>query len=90
MGQYFEDLARVLCEIQRVLKPGRAAIVLAGPLVVGGMALQVHEIIGEMAEAVGLQWVGTQAIGAHPDRANSNGNGIKAGKHQDCVIGLVK
>jgi DNA modification methylase len=90
MGQYFEDLAQVLCEIQRVLKPGRAAIVVVGPLVVGGRVLQINEIIGEMAEAVGLQWVGTQAIGAHPDRENSNGNGIKAGKHQDCVIGLVK
>ncbi len=90
LGQYFEDLAQVLCEMQRVLKPGRAAIVVVGPLVMDGMVLQVHEVIGGIAEAVGLQRVGIKAIGAQRDPESLNGNRKKVFKYQEYVVGLVK
>jgi DNA modification methylase len=90
LGQYFEDLAQVLCEMQRVLKPGRAAIVVVGPLVVDRMVLQVHEIIGGLAEAVGFQRVGTKAIGARHTPGSLNGNKKRVFKCREYVVGLVK
>ncbi|MCI0529926.1 MAG: site-specific DNA-methyltransferase [Nitrospira sp.] len=90
LGQYFEDLAQTLCEMQRVLKPGKAAIVVIAPWVLDGMIFQVHEVIGGIAEAVGFQRVGTKAIGEHPDSENLNGNRKKICKYQEHVVGLVK
>jgi hypothetical protein len=90
LGQYFEDLAQVLCEIQRVLKPGKAAIVVMGPLVMDGMVLQVHEVIGGIAEAVGFQRVGTKAIGVQRNPESLNGHSKKVFKYQEYVVGLVK
>jgi DNA modification methylase len=90
LGQYFEDLAQVLYEIHRVLKPGRAAIVVVGPLVIGGMILQVHEIISGIAEAIGFQQVGARPVGGHHDRKSLNGNRKKICKFQEYIVGLVK
>jgi DNA modification methylase len=90
LGQYFEDLAQVLCEMQRVLKPGRAAIMVVGPLVMDGMVLQVHEIIGGIAEAVGFQRVGTKAIGVHHNPESLNGSRKKVYRYQEYAVGLVK
>jgi hypothetical protein len=90
LGQYFQDMARVLSEINRVLKPGKAAVVVVGTLVVQGIILQPHEILSELAEAAGLQWIASKAIEMGVDDRNRTAHRTKAYAYSQYVIGLVK
>jgi len=90
LGQYFQDVAQALSEMQRVLKPGKAAVVVAGTLTIQGVILQTHEILSEIARAVGFQWVASKAIEAGCDDQNHNGHKTRACAYQEYVMGLVK
>ena len=90
LGQYFQDMAQVLSEMNRVLKPGKAAIMVVGTLRVQGIILQPHEILSELAEAVGFQWIASKAIEVGIDNQNHPNHRTKACTAQEYVIGLVK
>jgi hypothetical protein len=96
LGQYFQDMAETLSEMQRVLRPGKAAIILVGPSRMGGVTVPTHEILGAIGESIGFQLVGIKAKGMnHEGRLmqvirRGNGNGIDTGRHQEYVVGLIK
>lgn len=56
--RYLSDMRRVLLEINRVLKPGGAAIVALGPSLLSREAPDAGAIIGDLAKEVGLHKVG--------------------------------
>ena len=96
LGQYFQDMAETLSEMQRVLKPGKAAIIVVGSSTLGGITVPTHEILGAIGESIGFQLVGIKANGINHDRhlmqaiRKSNGNGTEARLHQEYVVGLIK
>jgi DNA modification methylase len=98
LGQYFQDMAQSLSEMYRVLKPGKAAIVQAGPVnLQGGGISSAYEIIGALAEAIGFQWVGTSAKaadhtsrGLFPVSRVGKADEIRARRPAEYVLGLVK
>ena len=96
LGQYFQDMAETLSEMQRVLKPGKAAIIVVGPSAAGGITVQTQEILGAIGESIGFQMVGIKAKGISYDRRlmqlirKSNGNGMEARLQQEYIVGLVK
>jgi DNA modification methylase len=49
--RYFEDMAAVLAEVGRVLRPGRHAVVVVCPSQIAGVTVETHALLAELAEA---------------------------------------
>jgi DNA modification methylase len=56
--QYLSDLRKVLLEICRTLRPEGLALLLAGPRLVADQNADAQEVLGQIAESVGLRVVG--------------------------------
>lgn len=56
--RYLSDMRRVLLEIKRVLKPGGAVVMALGPSVISTEKPDAGEVMGGLAESVGLVKVG--------------------------------
>lgn len=52
--QYFDDMARVIAEAGRVLRPGRHAIVVVCPSTIAGVSVPTHELLAAVGEMSGL------------------------------------
>lgn len=51
--RYFDDMAAVLGEIGRVLRPGRHAVVVVCPSQIAGVAIATHALLADLGEATG-------------------------------------
>jgi DNA modification methylase len=49
--RYFDDMAAVLAEVGRVLRPGRHAVVVVCPSQIAGVPVETHTLLAELAEA---------------------------------------
>ena len=54
VGRYYEDMAKVLAEVRRVLRPGRGAVFVVGNSVIRGVDLRIADCFAELGECVGL------------------------------------
>lgn len=97
LAQYFVDLRDALREMARVLRPGRAAIVVVGPSTMRGVRIDTARCLGAMAESTGLALVGIADRRLDRDRrlmpARAANNGltlIEQRMHEEQVIGFVK
>ena len=54
VGRYYEDMAKVLAEVRRVLRPGRGAVFVVGNSVIRGVDLRIADCFAELGERVGL------------------------------------
>jgi len=59
LRQYLSDLKKMLAEIQRVLRPGGVALVVAGPTIFGSQAADATTVMKQLGENVGLSLVGS-------------------------------
>jgi DNA modification methylase len=58
LHRYYSEITRMLSETRRVLKPGKAAIVVVGSSTMRGIDTQTHICIGEIGQGLGLELVG--------------------------------
>jgi DNA modification methylase len=96
VAYYYHDLKASLQEMVRVLKPGRAAVLVVGSSNICGIEIKVPAVTAELAQSVGFRLIGV----AHreiardarlmPISRRANREGIEARMHEEGVIGLVK
>ena len=55
IGNYFSDMEKTIKEAYRVLKPGGACYLVIGNTVIYGTHIFVDEVLGEIAERIGMQ-----------------------------------
>jgi len=97
LHRYYSEMKAVLSEMHRLLKSGRAAIVVVGTSQMRGLDTETHTCLGEIGETVGFELVhiGTRRLDRDkrmmPARWNTDGKSqIEARMHEEYVIGLCK
>lgn len=95
--KYFIEMALVLKEIYRVLRPDSAAIVVVGPSIMRGISVRTHECLAEIAAMLGFEVVGIvqRALDRNkrmmPARfGQKRASMIEQRMHEEYVIGLYK
>ena len=94
--KYFWDMRLVLGEMLRVLKPGKAAVVVVGPSTIRGATLETHTHLATLASHEGFKVVGVEKRQLDRDRRmmpvrfNHDNSGIERRIHEEYVIGLLK
>jgi DNA modification methylase len=97
LRRYYSEMTRTLREMLRVLKPGRAAVVVVGTSTMRGRDTQTQVCLAEIGRALGLQVAGIRErrldrnrrmmpAGAHVDAASQ----IQQRMHSEYVIGFYK
>ena len=95
--RYYSEMTRTLREMYRVLKPGKAAIVVVGNSILSGKDIQIHQCLADIGKSLGFQVpkIGIRQldrnrrmmpVGFHVD-ANSM---IQQRMHEEYVIGFYK
>lgn len=93
---YFTEMRTCLKEMLRVLRPGKAAVIVVGASTIRAVKVKTALALAEIAEALGFKVVGVQARPIDRDRRlmpisrDGNGEGIEARIHEEHVIGLLK
>ena len=97
LHRYYTEMTEALAEMYRVLKPGKAAIVVVGTSTLCGLDTQTHTCLGEIGQNFGFELVG---IGMRqldrdkrmlPARWNKQKNTqIEARMHEEYVIAFLK
>lgn len=97
LRKYLLEMAQVLGEMNRVLKPEKGAVIVVGPSLMRGFEVLTHEYLAEIGEATGLRLVGIQKRKIDRDRRmlpvsfGRNGDSvIEQRMHEEFVVGFVK
>ncbi len=97
LRKYFTEMEQVLREMLRVLREGRAAVVVVGTSTMRGLDVQTHVCIADIARAVGFDVVGIAQRKLDRDRrmmptsfGGKSSSQIEQRMHSEFVIGLVK
>lgn len=96
VATYFTDMRTCLGEILRVLRPGKAAVIVVGASTIRGTRVKTPFALAEIAEDIGFRVVAVQPRPIDRDRRlmpisrDGNGQGIEARMHEEHVIGLLK
>lgn len=94
--KYFADMRLVLSEISRVLRHGRAAVVVVGNSTLRGMPVPTHRCLAALGEDVGLRLVGIGERQLDRDRRmmpasfQRSNAGIELRMHKEYVLGLIR
>jgi DNA modification methylase len=97
LHRYYSEMSVALSEMYRVLKPGRAAIVVVGTSVMRGLDTETQICLGEIGKKIGfnLVHIGVRRLDRDkrmmPARWNTNQQSqIEARMHDEYVIGFQK
>ena len=97
LRRYFGEMSGVIEEMQRVLKRGRAAVIVVGTSNLRGIDVETHKGLAAIAESVGFDLAGIGVRKLDRDRrmmpARSNGvrqSQIEGRMHEEYVIGVLK
>jgi DNA modification methylase len=97
LQRYFSEMTRTLGQMVRVLKPGRAAVVVIGDSTIRGIDTRTGECLAQIGEEVGFAspCLGIRRLDRDrrmmPVSANGgNGAGIQRRMHEETVIGFHK
>lgn len=97
LSRYYSEMTRMLREMFRVLKPGKAAIVVVGNSILSGKDIQIHACLAEIGSALGFQVpkIGVRQldrnrrmlpVGFKVDTSST----IQQRMHEEYVIGFYK
>ena len=97
LRRYFGEMSSVLAELYRVLKPGKAAIVVVGSSNLCGIDVETHRGLAAVATSAGFQLahIGCRRLDRDrrmmPARWGNRGRSqIEQRMHEEHVIGLLK
>jgi DNA modification methylase len=97
LHRYYSEMSRCLREMFRVLKPGKAAIVVVGTSTMRGINTQTQECLAEIGIAVGFDVVNIATRKLDRDRrmmparrTQTPGSQIEQRMHEEYVIGFYK
>ena len=103
LKRYFADMSAAISEMQRVLRPGSAAVIVVGPSTMRGILVPTHECLADLATQAGLDVMGVAPRNLDRDRrmmparnaggsgvAGAGATGIERRMHTEYVIGAVK
>ena len=100
LARYLREMRQAITEMHRVIRPGRAVIIVVGPSTMRGQRIATQDYLSRIAEQAGFGVVGVPERALDRDRrmmparwtnGRANGNaGIELRLHQEHVIGLVK
>ena len=97
LRRYFGEMSAVLAEMRRVLKPGKAAIVVVGSSRLRGIDVETHKGLAAVATRAGFQLahIGVRRLDRDkrmmPARWGNGGKTqIEQRMHEEHVIGLLK
>ena len=95
--RYLSDLAKVLAEIARVLRPGGLAVLAVGPTIISSKRTDASDIVTGLGERVGLRVVGRVArhlSAAHrslpPPRAAAASSPLSHRMRREVIVALRK
>jgi len=95
--KYLNEMKEVFSEMHRVLRPGKAAVLVVGPSMMRGMEVVTHEYLAEIGRALGFRVAGIQKRKIDRNRRmlpvsfGRNGDSmIEQRMHEEFVVGLVK
>ncbi len=97
LRRYFGEMATVLGEMRRVLKPNGAAIVVVGTSNLRGVDVETHRGLASIGESIGFHLVGIGTRNLDRDRrmmparwGHQSDSQIEARMHREYVIGMMK
>jgi len=97
LRRYYSEMARVLGEMIRVIRPGRAAIVVVGSSVIRGIDTRTYDCLAEIGQQVGFEiaHIGVRNLDRDrrmmPARRGQERNSqIENRMHREYVIGFYK
>ena len=97
LNQYFGDMSLAILEMHRVIRPGRAVIIVVGPSTMRGLKIKTHDHLAAIATEIGFDVVGVVSRPIDrdkrmmPARWHNNGQSvIEQRMHEEFVIGLMK
>ncbi len=95
--RYFSEIKRSLREMQRVLKPGKAAIVVVGSSLMKGIDTETHLCLSEIGKSVGFlePVIGIRELDRNKrmlpaSKIKNNTSQIQQRMHEEYVIGFYK
>lgn len=100
LAKYLREMRRVIEEMYRVIRPGRAVIIVIGPSTMRGKRIATQEFLARIAEQVGFAVVGPlerpldrnrRMLPARwGNRRNGDNVGIELRLHEEFMLGLVR
>ena len=97
LRRYFGEMSAVIAEMQRVLKKGKAAVIVVGTSHLRGMDVETQKGLAAIGESVGFDLAGISVRRLDRDKrmmparwGNKRHSQIEERMHEEYVIGLVK
>ncbi len=97
LRRYFEEMETVICEMQRVLKVGRPAVIVIGSSKLRGLDVETHKGLAAIGESAGfaLAGIGTRLLDRDKRMMPARWGPLQKSQieermHKEYVIGLVK
>jgi DNA modification methylase len=96
LERYYSEMQQVISEMYRVLKNGRACVIVVATSVLNSVDVQIDKCFKEIAEKVGFELIKIGERKIHRDKRmlptskNSNQSQIESRMHNEYVIGFWK
>ena len=97
LHKYLHEMSLVIQEMYRVIRAGRAVVIVVGPSTMRGLKIETHNYLASISENVGFELVDVVQRPINRDRRmlpyshNNNGHSpIEQRTHQEYVLGLLK
>ncbi len=98
LARYLREMGRAIGEMHRVIRPGRAVIIVVGPSTMRGHRIATQDYLAGLAEQAGFQVLGIPERPLDRDRrmmparwgSQGGEEGIELRLHREYVVGLVR
>jgi hypothetical protein len=97
LNQYFRDMSLAIQEMYRVIRQGRAVVIVVGPSTMRGLKIETHDHLAAIATEIGFDVVGVVSRPIDRDKRmmparwyNNGSSTIEQRTYQEYVIGLLK
>ncbi len=99
LHRYYSEMKLTFSEMHRVLKPGRAVVVVVGNSILRGISTDTDRCLAEIGKQIGFELVhiGARSLDRNrrmlpvsKDKGNGKNSQIEARMHEEYVIGFMK